>query len=222
MPVVRILLFVAVIIVYVSLSHVALMVQDAQSVWRQIAVVMLVVPIIGIAAWGTTTALKQACRNAMVRLMAGLTVGLVLAAITITLWSTLLVRLDWIYLIQHIACNSMLCWFFAQTLLEGRTPIITTLARTIHPDMPDNVVRYTRKVTAAWAIFFAMQVLVSLIIFYMTSIEIWSVFANILNWPLVILMFVVEYLCRKRVNPDFKHATIKESVLAYFNNKNKV
>lgn len=222
MPVVRILLFVAVIIVYVSLSHVALMVQDAQSVWRQIAVVMLVVPIIGIAAWGTTTALKQACRNTAVRLVAGLTVGLVLTLITVILWSTLLVRLDWIYLIQHIACNSMLCWFFAQTLLAGRTPVITTLARTIHPDMPDDVVRYTRKVTAAWAIFFAMQVLVSLVIFYTTSIETWSVFANILNWPLVILMFIGEYLCRKRVNPDFKHATIKESVAAYFNNKNKV
>ncbi|MDO9420792.1 MAG: hypothetical protein Q7T66_09025 [Herminiimonas sp.] len=222
MPFVKTLLFVAAIIVYVSLSHVALMVQDAQSIWRQIAVFMLVVPIIGIAAWGTAAALKQVISNAMVRLVAGLTVGVVLTCITIALWSTLLVRLDWIYLIQHIACNTMLCWFFAQTLLVGRTPIITTLARTIHPDMPDDVVRYTRTVTAAWAIFFAMQLLVSLLIFYVASIETWSVFANILNWPLVILMFVGEYFCRKRVNPDFKHATIKESVSAYFNSKNKV
>lgn len=222
MPFVKTLLFVAAIIVYVSLSHVALMVQDAQSIWRQIAVVMLVVPIIGIAGWVIAAALKQVTNNAMVRLVAGLTVALVLTCITIALWPTLLVRLDWIYLIQHIACNSMLCWFFAQTLLAGRTPIITTLARTIHPDMPDDVVRYTRTVTAAWAIFFAMQVLVSLLIFYVASIETWSVFANILNWPLVILMFVGEYFCRKRVNPDFKHATIKESVSAYFNNKNKV
>ena len=51
MPFVKTLLFVAAIIVYVSLSHVALMVQDAQSIWRQIDVVMLVVPIIGIAGW---------------------------------------------------------------------------------------------------------------------------------------------------------------------------
>jgi hypothetical protein len=74
MPFVKTLLFVAAIIVYVSLSHVALMVQDAQSIWRQIAVVMLVVPIIGIAGWGIAAALKQVTKNAMVRLVAGLTV----------------------------------------------------------------------------------------------------------------------------------------------------
>lgn len=213
---------VAAIIVYVSLSHAALLVQDAHSIWRQIAVVMLIVPIIGIAGWATVAALKQAGSGALVRRAAGLAIVTAMSYMAFALWATLLVRLDWIYLIQHIACNAMLCWFFAQTLFGDRTPIITTLARTIHPDMPDEVVRYTRKVTIAWAIFFAMQVLVSLIIFYVASIETWSMFANILNWPLVILMFVVEYICRKRVNPDFKHATIKESVSAYFNNKNKV
>lgn len=222
MPVVKTLLMVVAIIVYVSLSHVALLVQDAHSIWRQIAVVMLIVPIIGIAGWGTIAALKQAGSSVLVRRAGGLLVMAAMSCMTVALWATLLVRLDWIYLIQHIACNAMLCWFFAQTLFGDRTPLITTLARTIHPDMPDDVVRYTRKVTLAWAIFFAMQVLVSLVIFYVASIETWSMFANILNWPLVILMFVVEYLCRKRVNPDFKHATIKESVSAYFNNKNKV
>lgn len=222
MPVVKTLLMVVAIIVYVSLSHVALSVQDAHSIWRQIAVVMLIVPIIGIGGWGATAALKQAGSSVFVRRAAGWAVVTAMICTTLVLWSTLLARLDWIYLIQHIACNVMLCWFFAQTLFGDRTPIITTLARTIHPDMPDDVVRYTRKVTIAWAIFFAMQVVVSLIIFYVASIETWSMFANILNWPLVILMFVVEYICRKRVNPDFKHATIKESVSAYFNNKNKV
>lgn len=222
MPVVKTLLMVVAIIVYVSLSHVALLVQDAHSIWRQIAVVMLIVPIIGIAGWGTIAALKQAGSGVLVRRAGGLLVMTAMSCMTVALWATLLVRLDWIYLIQHVACNSMLCWFFAQTLFGDRTPLITTLARTIHPDMPDDVVRYTRKVTLAWAIFFAMQVLVSLVIFYVASIETWSMFANILNWPLVILMFVVEYICRKRVNPDFKHATIRESVSAYFNNKNKV
>lgn len=222
MQVVKTLLMVVAIIVYVSLSHIALSVEDAHSIWRQIAVIMLVLPIIGIAGWGTIAALKQAGAGVFVRRTGGLAVMAVMSAVTIALWTTLLLRLDWIYLIQHVACNSMLCWFFAQTLFGERTPIITTLARTIHPDMPQDVVRYTRTVTLAWAIFFALQVLVSLLIFYFASIETWSLFANILNWPMVILMFVVEYICRKRVNPNFKHATIKESVSAYFNNKNKV
>ncbi|MES2024626.1 MAG: hypothetical protein V4448_03615 [Pseudomonadota bacterium] len=222
MSVVKTLLIIAGIIIYVSLSHIALAVHDADIIWRQIAVLMLIVPIVGVACCGVFMFLKQASASSMIGLLCSILVGITMTYATIVYWPTLLLRLDWIYLIQHVAANTMLCWFFAQTLFAGRTPIITTLACTIHPDMPADVVRYTRTVTFAWAIFFAMQVLVSLIIFYFASIETWSLFANLLNWPLVILMFVAEYFCRKRVNPDFKHATIKESVSAYFNNKNKI
>src|SRR5690606_22605214 len=137
-------------------------------------------------------------------------------------WPVLLARLDLIYLTEHIATNSMLCWFFAHTLFGGRAPIITTLARTIHAEIPDNIERYTRKITQARAFVFALQLVLSLSTINTASIADWSLFANVLNWPLVIIMFAVEYACRKRVNRDFPHATIKQRIDAYFNNSRKV
>lgn len=216
------MLVIAFIIIYVSLSHVALAVHDAHRIWRQIAMLMLLVPMSSIACWGVMTFLKQLGVNKIVRLSCGMLMAVLLIYTILVFWPVLLARLDLIYLTEHIATNSMLCWFFAHTLFGGRTPIITTLARTIHAEMPDNVERYTRTVTLAWALFFALQVSLSLLIFYAGSIETWSLFANVLNWPLVALMFVAEYACRKRVNRDFPHATIKESIDAYFNASRKV
>lgn len=209
------------IIVYVSLSHVALAVHDAHRAWRQIAMLMLLVPMSSIACWGGVTFLKQLGVGKIVRWSCGILMAMSLIYAILFFWPVLLARLDLIYLTEHIAANSMLCWFFAHTLLGERTPIVTTLARTIHAEMPKKIERYTRQVTVAWALFFAVQVLLSLLIFNTASIEMWSLFANVLNWPLVILMFVAEYACRKRVNRDFPHATIKQSIDAYFNNSRK-
>ena len=215
------LLVIAFIIIYVTLSHVALAVHDAHRIWRQIAMLMLLVPMSSIACLGAVALLKQLGAGKIARLVFGVVMAISLAYVVLSFWSVLLARLDLIYLTEHIAANSMLCWFFAHTLFGGRTPIITTLARTIHADLPASIERYTRQVTIAWALFFVMQVVLSLLIFAFASIETWSLFANVLNWPLVILMFVVEYACRKRVNRDFPHATIKQSIDAYFNNSRK-
>ncbi len=215
------MLVIAFIIIYVTLSHIALAVHDAHRIWRQIAMLMLLVPMSSIVCWAVVAVLKQLGASKVLRLSGGVLMAISLAYAILVFWPLLLARLDLIYLIEHIGTNSMLCWFFAHTLFGGRTPIITTLARTIHADMPANVERYTRQVTVAWSLFFALQVLLSLLIFNLASIETWSLFANVLNWPLVILMFVVEYACRKRVNRDFPHATIKESIDAYFKSSRK-
>ncbi|RBA25051.1 hypothetical protein [Herminiimonas fonticola] len=222
MSVVKILLVIACIIVYICVSHGALVADDVHSIWRQVAMSMLLLPIAGIACWVAVAFLKRLGLCVMWRCLCGIALAIALVTMIVHFWPILLSRLDRIYLVEHIATNMMLCWFFAHTLFGGRTPIITTLARSIHPDIPDNVVRYTRTVTLAWALFFVVQILLSLLIYYAAPISAWSLFANVLNWPLVILMFAAEYACRKRVNPDFQHATVKESVAAYFNNKRKV
>lgn len=222
MPIFKIAVTVAAVAAYVGVSHAALVIEDAFSLWRQLAVVLLIVPLAGFACWSAVMALRKAGLGLPVQVLAGLGVAVGATWLAIDSWHMLLTQLDWIYLMQHIGANTMLCWFFAQTLFGGRVPAITMIARTIHPDMPESMVRYTRSVTVAWSAFFALQVLVSLAIFAFFSIETWSLFANVLNWPMVILMFAGEYLCRKRCNPDFRHASIRESVAAYLNSKDKI
>ena len=217
----KILFAIAFVVAYAALSHAALAADDAYSIWRQLALIMLLGSLIAVAGWGTATVMEKVGVEVFVRRLATALIGGLMAYAGLVFWPVLLHRLDWIYLLEHAATNGLLCWFFAHTLFGGRTPIITTLARAIHSELPAKVVRYTRAVTIAWSFFFAAQIVVSLIIFNVGSIEAWSIFANVLNWPLVVLMFVIEYAFRRKVDPDFQHATINQSVTAYFDNKRK-
>jgi uncharacterized membrane protein len=199
----------------------ALVTQDPNNIWHQIAVLMVLVPGIAVVCWGASTLLALLNIRSIARLICLAAVFLLALYAAVLLWSNMLTRLEWVYLTQHVATNTMLGWLFGHTLFNNRVPLITGLARTFHRDLPDEIVRYTRGATLAWTLFFAAQVILSIVIFYVATIETWSLFANILNWPLVILMFVCEYICRKRMNPDFQHVSLKESVSAYFKSKNK-
>ena len=218
----KILLAIAFVVAYAALSHAALAAADAYSIWRQLALIMLLGSLIAVVGWGTAAIMERIGIEVFARRLGATLIGGLMAYAGLIFWPELLHRLDWIYLLEHAATNGLLCWFFAHTLFGDRTPIITVLARTIHSDLPAKVERYTRSVTIAWSFFFAMQIVVSLIIFNAGSIEAWSLFANVLNWPLVVLMFVVEYAFRRKVDPDFQHATISQSVTAYFDNKRKI
>jgi uncharacterized membrane protein len=101
-----------------------------------------------------------------------------------------------IFGLPHLVTNLFLMWFFARTLKDGREPLITSIARRVHGSLTPDIEIYTRHVTFAWSLFFALQVVVSLGLYIFASLEVWSVFINILNAPLIILMFVCEYAYR--------------------------
>jgi uncharacterized membrane protein len=204
---------------YVSISHMALITLEPDNLWRQIAVAMLAFPLVGIVSWSVFSLLPAASLTRNVRAACALGAMALGMYVTLLLWQRMLLNLDWFYLTQHVVTNLIFAWFFGQTLLAPRTPLITGFAQSIHGQLPETIQRYTRGVTIAWTLFFLAQIAVSLIIFYLFSLETWSLFANVLNWPLVILMFAGEYICRKIMNPDFQHAGIKESIVAYVNSK---
>lgn len=221
MPIFRTIALVSLFVGYIWLSHLALLTADPHNLWRQAAMLAVLAPIIGIGAWAVAALARKFALPALTRhALAAMTV-LALSAASVALWPHMLRRLDWIYLAQHIASNLFLGWFFARTLFPPRVPLITTLAQTLHGPLPDKIMRYTRSATMAWSLFFAAQVLISLLIFHFLSIETWSLFANVLNWPMVAAMFIGEFLCRKIANPDFHPASMRESIAAYLDEKNK-
>ena len=81
--------------------------------------------------------------------------------------------------------------------------------------MTPRVARYTRQVTLAWTIFFVANACISAVLFAYAPVVIWSVFANILDLPLVALMFAAEYGVRHWLLPDLKHASIFEAMRRY-------
>jgi uncharacterized membrane protein len=110
---------------------------------------------------------------------------------------------DWLKLglvmasaLMHWAIYSGLLLTFALTLRVGHEPLISAMTRRLHGALSAEVVVYTRRVTVAWCVFFAAQLITSVTLFFFAPLVVWSFFVNILDIPLVIAMFAAEYTVR--------------------------
>jgi hypothetical protein len=101
--------------------------------------------------------------------------------------------------LMHWAIYFTLFLTFALTLRPGREPLITAMARRMQGALPAELAIYTRRVTLAWAGFFAAQLTASITLFLFAPLVVWSCFVNILDLPLVAAMFAAEYAIRLRV-----------------------
>ncbi len=148
-----------------------------------------------------------------------LAMGLLCAGVGLLLWrywGALERNFSWVYFLQHAGTNVMLAAVFGVTLGRGRQPICTRFAEVVHGGLDPELVRYTRQVTLAWTVFFLAVSLASTLLFLFAPIEAWSVFANFLTLPLVLLMFVAEYLVRLRKLPHLEKHSILAGILAYW------
>lgn len=131
-------------------------------------------------------------------------------------WGALERNFSWVYFLQHAGTYVTLAAVFGATLGAGRQALCTHFAEIVHGDLAPEVVRYTRQVTLAWVVFFLTISLVSSALFFLAPIEVWSVFANFLSFPLILLMFAVEYLVRLRKLPHQEKHSILDGMLAYW------
>lgn len=90
-----------------------------------------------------------------------------------------------------------LMWLFGQTLLPGRRPLITAIADAMRGPLPDAVARYTRRLTLAWSGLFAVMALINLLLALFAPPVLWSLFANFINYLIIGLVFVLEWLFRR-------------------------
>lgn len=106
-----------------------------------------------------------------------------------------------------VLINLALGGMFALTLLPGRKPLISAYVELQYTTVSPATYRYTRTVTQVWAMFFALMALQTLLLAWLAPVQIWSLFANLLNYVFVGLMFVAEYGVRRRVLRDRRHAS---------------
>lgn len=117
--------------------------------------------------------------------------------------------------LSHATLNLFLLWMFGRTLLRGREPLVSQISRHLTGDLDAGIVAYTRQVTIAWCIYFALQVLISLVLYVFAPLAAWSFFINVLNLPLLVLMFVGEKAyCTARF-PDHHRASILKVIEVY-------
>ena len=117
--------------------------------------------------------------------------------------------------LSHATLNLFLLWLFGRTLLAGREPLISQISRHINGELKPDVVEYTRHVTIAWCIYFVMQVAVSLSLYLFAPLSAWSFFINVLNLPLLILMFVAEKAYRTLRFPNHPKTSILKAIEVY-------
>lgn len=155
-----------------------------------------------------STAWHAAHRKTMLVLFATGCAGLAFA------WSRIEHLYSLIYWIEHAGTELLLGFTFGRTLRAGREPMVTYFARMVHGSLTPALERYTRQVTKAWVGFFCAMAGLSTLLFHAASLDVWSAFANFFTAPLIALMFIVEYIVRRRLHPAMDHAHILDGIKA--------
>jgi uncharacterized membrane protein len=122
---------------------------------------------------------------------------------------------QWGLYLEHVSFNLAMATLFGRTLLTGREPLCSRFAAMVHGTLTPAVATYTRCITAAWALFFVTMALVSTLLFATASVVVWSTFANYLMLPLVAVMFIAEYACRRIALPNEPRAGVLVGIRAY-------
>jgi uncharacterized membrane protein len=117
--------------------------------------------------------------------------------------------------LSHATLNLFLLWLFGRTLRRGREPLISQISRHINGELKPEVAVYTRRVTIAWCAFFLLQVVVSLLLYAFAPLAAWSFFINVLNLPLLMLMFVGEKSYRTARLPNHPKTSILKAIEVY-------
>jgi uncharacterized membrane protein len=131
-------------------------------------------------------------------------------------WPVLEKNFSVVYLLQEGGFYSLMAASFGLSLLGRRVALCTQLADKVHGPLTPQEVLYTRRVTAAWALFFILITAANVGLFVFAPLRIWSLFANFCVLPLIGLMFVAEYAVRRRVLPQVPRRGILAAVRVYF------
>lgn len=134
-----------------------------------------------------------------------LLLGFVSAGAVIVLSSVINIHSQFILYLMPLLINAGLALYFGQSLLPGKTPIITLYAIYFRGELDPKAVIYTRRVTKIWVLFFIFLAVESLLLALFASIEIWSLFVNILNYLFIALVFAGEYYIRIHYLDDRGH-----------------
>ena len=98
-----------------------------------------------------------------------------------------------------------LAWLFGHTLARGRTALIERLVRLLQPPgvaLEPGVVGYAQRLTRAWTALFVALGATNLALAILAPRDVWSLFANLLNYAIVAVFFGLEYCYRRRRFPE--------------------
>ena len=124
-------------------------------------------------------------------------------------------------LFPPILITFAIAWQFASSLSPGRTPLIQRIVVALHPEAMQvpGVPDYTRRVTLLWAMLLGSLSVINTVLallavpdgflhamgvepFAAVPLRTWSIFANVVNYVVILGFFVGEYVYRRTRFPD--------------------
>ena len=124
--------------------------------------------------------------------------------------------------VPPVLLNGFVAWLFGHTLVAGRVPLIERVVHAMHSadaaTVTADMLRYARRVTLFWTVLLSALTVINLLLAAFASpggllriagfepavtvpLEVWSLFANVLNYLIVAVAFAVEYAVRRRRFP---------------------
>jgi uncharacterized membrane protein len=100
--------------------------------------------------------------------------------------------------VPPVIINLALAVWFGRTLARGEEPMISWFARLARgTELPPDLARYTRWSTAVWTAFFVSMAAAAASLAMLATPETWSLFANGIDYLLVGVLFVGDYVFRR-------------------------
>lgn len=97
-----------------------------------------------------------------------------------------------------VLVNLLLLALFGLSLRFG-PPLVERLARLKEPDLPPVAVRYTRRVTQIWCVFFLFNGSIALATAVWASERVWALYNGLIAYVLIGALMAGEWLVRRRV-----------------------
>lgn len=88
------------------------------------------------------------------------------------------------------------CIIFSMTLIKPPS-MIERFARLGQSDLPESGVRWTKKVTQVWCVFFVINAFIALFTVF-ASTQLWVMYNGFISYVLMGILLGTEYLLRKR------------------------
>jgi uncharacterized membrane protein len=101
-------------------------------------------------------------------------------------------------LLYPVIINLVMAITFTFSLFIG-PPVIETFARIREPGLDEKGVKYTRKVTKVWCLFFVLNGSVALYTSLFTSLATWTLYNGLIAYILIAGLMAIEWLIRKKV-----------------------
>lgn len=111
-----------------------------------------------------------------------------------------------------IIVPSLLCIVFGYSLTREQTPIVTAIGEASRGPLSPEMICYTRGVTQLWTIVFMITIANAILLPILTIPTIWSWTVNVVNYIVVGIIFLGEFIYRKHRFKDHNHPNFVEYI----------